>query len=129
VRSRDKSRGYVTLEAAERYVNMLGRFTTYVADPPLIEGLTNDPDDDYLPSLARTAGADNVVTGNTKDMPPDAAARPPIVTPARLLDLLADVAPAAPSARSRQRSAALASWRVRRRRDPHGRGPGHGRAI
>jgi putative PIN family toxin of toxin-antitoxin system len=74
---RDKFRSYLMLEAAERYVTLLGRFTTYDADPPLVEGLTNDPDDDYLPTLARAACADNVVTGNTKDMPPDPGARPP----------------------------------------------------
>jgi predicted nucleic acid-binding protein len=126
---RDKFRSSFTREVAERYLDLLGRFTVYVADPPLIEGLTSDRNDDYLPSLGRAVGADNVVSGNTKHMQPDPSAHPPIVTPAQLLDLLADVAPAASSARSRQRSAALAAWRVRRQRDVHRRGPGQERTV
>jgi hypothetical protein len=51
------------------------------------------------------------------------------MTPAQLVDLLAEVAPAARTARSRQRSAALAAWRSRRQWDPHLRGQGQGRTI
>lgn len=65
----------------------------------------------------------------TKYMEPDPSAHPPVVTPTRLLAHLGDVAPAASSARSRQRSPALAAWRVRRQRDVHTRVPGQGRTV
>ncbi|MBO0689778.1 MAG: putative toxin-antitoxin system toxin component, PIN family [Candidatus Dormibacteraeota bacterium] len=126
---RDKFRSAFSGEVAERYLDLLRRFTTSVADPPLIEGLTSDRNDDYLPSLGRAVGADIVVSGNTKHMRPGPSAHPPIATPAQLLNLLADVAPAAPSARTRRRSAALAAWRVRRQRDVHRRGPGQERTV
>ena len=56
-------------------------------DPPAQPGLTPDPGDDYLVSLARATGADFLVSGDAHLTGlPDAD--PPVLTPRRFDDLL-----------------------------------------
>ena len=65
----------------------LRSFGVSVTDPRPQAGLTPDPGDDYLVSLARAARADCLVSGDrhlTELVDPD----PPVLTPRRFLDLL-----------------------------------------
>jgi putative PIN family toxin of toxin-antitoxin system len=58
-----------------------------VDDPPAQTGLTPDPGDDYLVSLARAAGADFLVSGDAHLTGlPDA--EPPVLTPRQFDELL-----------------------------------------
>jgi putative PIN family toxin of toxin-antitoxin system len=57
-------------------------------DPPAQAGLTPDPGDDYLVSLARAATADFLVSGD-KHLTALADPRPPVLTPREFEDLLA----------------------------------------
>ena len=56
-------------------------------DPPAQRGLTPDPGDDYLVSLARAAGADYLVSGDAH-LIGLAGAEPPMLTPREFEDLL-----------------------------------------
>ncbi len=49
-------------------------------DPPPVPGLTDDPDDDYLVALARTADADCIVSGDAH-LTELENPRPPVMTP------------------------------------------------
>jgi putative PIN family toxin of toxin-antitoxin system len=51
-----------------------------IADPPPQPGLTPDPGDDYLVSLARAAGADQIVSGD-RHLLGLRDPRPPVITP------------------------------------------------
>jgi putative PIN family toxin of toxin-antitoxin system len=80
VLARDKFRTYATRQEAEAYVALFHKVATLVQDPPPVPGLTSDPGDDYLVSLARAVGADVLVSGDKHllDMrDPD----PEVVTP------------------------------------------------
>jgi putative PIN family toxin of toxin-antitoxin system len=84
---RSKFRAYVSEEDASEYVAVLRKAATVVPDPEPEAGLTPDPGDDYLVALAREARADYLVSGDPH-LTTLKNARPPIVTPRRLLDLL-----------------------------------------
>lgn len=58
-----------------------------VVDPPVQPGLSPDPDDDYLVSLARAAAADYLVSGDS-DLIGLVDAKPPVLTPRQFLDRL-----------------------------------------
>ena len=87
VLDRPKFRRWVAEIDCLRFVSGLAKSATIVADPPSPAGLSPDPDDDYLIALARTAGADYLVSGDrhlTELVDPT----PPILTPRGLLDIL-----------------------------------------
>jgi putative PIN family toxin of toxin-antitoxin system len=56
-----------------------------VADPPSQPGLTADPDDDYLVALARTTGADYIVSGDVHLLELQDP-RPPVLPPRAFLE-------------------------------------------
>jgi len=58
-----------------------------VDDPPAQPGLSPDPDDDYLITLARAANADYLISGDRHLLDLDDP-EPPVLTPRQLLDLL-----------------------------------------
>ena len=58
-----------------------------IKDPPEVSGLTPDPGDDYLVSLARAAGVDCLVSGDPH-LTGLADPRPPVLTPRAFLDRL-----------------------------------------
>ncbi len=57
---------------------------TMLPDPPAEPGLTPDPQDDYLLTLARTAHADCIVSGDTH-LTELEHAKPPVLTPRAFL--------------------------------------------
>jgi uncharacterized protein len=86
---RRKFRSYVTEDEAQQYVAALAKDGLVMSDPvPSVEPLTEDPADDYLVSLARTAGADALVSGDAHLTGLDAP-EPPVLTPRQFLELLA----------------------------------------
>ncbi len=87
VLKRDKFRRYLSLEEAEEYVALFQRFALVAPDPPPEPGLTPDPGDDYLVSLARAAGAQFLVSGDAHLTGLDDP-RPPVLTPRDFLTLL-----------------------------------------
>ena len=65
VLGRDKFRRYITEAEADAYVELIRREGVVRADPPPSpEPMSADPDDEYLIDLARSAGADALVTGD-----------------------------------------------------------------
>ncbi len=87
VLTRERFRRYCTLDEASEYVEGLARLAITVSDPPAERGMTRDPDDDYLVTLARVAGADALVSGDRDLL--DAAIEPRAVTPAAFVARLA----------------------------------------
>jgi putative PIN family toxin of toxin-antitoxin system len=86
---RRKFRSYVTEDEAQQYVAALAKDGLVMSDPvPSVEPLTEDPADDYLVSLARTAGANALVSGDAHLTGLDAP-EPPVLTPRQFLELLA----------------------------------------
>jgi uncharacterized protein len=62
---RQKFRRYVTEAEADSYVEFLRQESILVADPePPLEPLSVDPDDEYLITLARSARAEALVSGD-----------------------------------------------------------------
>jgi len=62
---RDKFRPYVSLDEAEEFVELIRRESTSMEDPgPPAVPLSEDPGDEYLIQLARTARADALVSGD-----------------------------------------------------------------
>lgn len=84
---RDKFRSQVTTAQARAYVDLFERFAVVAPDPPAERGLTPDPGDDYLVSLARSARADFLVSGDPhlSRLP---TPQPPVLAPKAFLDLL-----------------------------------------
>ncbi len=84
---RRKFRGYVSEHEVGQYVAALAQEGLAVSDPaPPTTPLTEDPDDDYLVSLAHAAGADAIVSGDahlTK-----LVLEPPVLTPTQFLERL-----------------------------------------
>jgi putative PIN family toxin of toxin-antitoxin system len=87
VLARPKFRKYVSGEEASAFVETLRREAAASPDPPPQPGLTPDPGDDYLVALARAAGADYLVSGDSH-LTGLADPRPPVLTPRAFLDLL-----------------------------------------
>jgi putative PIN family toxin of toxin-antitoxin system len=84
---RPKFRRYLSEKQAEVFVAQLAKHAEMAADPEVAAGLTRDPDDDYLVALARTAGADVLVSGDT-DLTSLKDPEPPILTPRAFLTML-----------------------------------------
>ena len=87
VLARPKFRRWVSEEAVVEYVEGLTDAALLTEDPPAEAGLSPDPDDDYLITLARTAGADYLVSGD-HHLTGLADPVPPILTPCEFLDRL-----------------------------------------
>lgn len=87
VLARPRFRRWVSIEVAAEFSDGLADDAVIVDDPPAQPGLSPDPDDDYLITLARATAADYLVSGDRHllDLPdPD----PPVLTPRQFLDLL-----------------------------------------
>jgi uncharacterized protein len=87
VLARSKFRRWVAESDCLQFVAVLAQSATVVGDPPAPAGLSPDPDDDYLIALARTAGADYLVSGDrhlTELVDPS----PPILAPREFVDTL-----------------------------------------
>jgi uncharacterized protein len=64
VLARPKFRRWVSEETVADYIEGLTDAALLIADPPAETGFSADPDDDYLITLARSAGADDLVSGD-----------------------------------------------------------------
>jgi putative PIN family toxin of toxin-antitoxin system len=87
VLARPKFRRWISAAVAREFVDGLADDALIVDDPPALEGVSPDPDDDYLIALAHAAGADYLVSGDRHLLDledPD----PPVLTPRQFLDLL-----------------------------------------
>jgi len=85
---RDRLGRFISRQEASEFVDYLRRTADLRSDPRLVIGLVpEDPDDDYLVALAREAGVDYLVSGDDHlvRLP---SPRPPVVTPAQLVDRL-----------------------------------------
>lgn len=87
VLSRPKFRKYATEEEAASFVETLRNEATLSPDPPPEHGLTPDPGDDYLVSLARAAGATYLISGDPH-LTNLSAPWPSVLTPRAFLNLL-----------------------------------------
>ncbi len=64
VLSRRKFRRYLSEDEAAKYVERFRERATMLPDPESIPRATPDPKDDYLVALARSVGADFLVSGD-----------------------------------------------------------------
>jgi putative PIN family toxin of toxin-antitoxin system len=87
VLSRPKLRRYIDERAAREYVERIRRLATIVDDPPGQAGVTRDPKDDYLVSLARSQRVDGLVSGD-RDLLEASISTPAVWTPRELADRL-----------------------------------------
>jgi putative PIN family toxin of toxin-antitoxin system len=88
VLQRPRFRRYVTEFEARSFVSALRGQAVIVDDPEHIEaGLTPDPGDDYLVALARSAGADVIVSGDAH-LTQLTGRRPRVLTPRDFMRLL-----------------------------------------
>lgn len=85
---RPKFRRYIDERAAREFVERVRRLATIVDDPPGQPGVTRDPKDDYLVSLARSQRVDGLVSGD-RDLLEAGLSAPAVWTPRRLADELA----------------------------------------
>ncbi len=72
---------------AQRLLAAIRREAVILADPPLLQGVTPDPKDDYLVSLARAARADLIVSGD-QHLTRLPGAEPRVLTTRAFVDLL-----------------------------------------
>jgi putative PIN family toxin of toxin-antitoxin system len=84
---RNKFRPSVSREEVLAYVELFERFSAVTLDPSTERGVTPDPDDDYLVSLARSAQADFLVSGDSH-LTRLRNLRPPVLNPKAFLDLV-----------------------------------------
>ena len=87
VLARAKFRRWVRTETAAEFIDGLEDAALLVSDPPAQAGVSPDPDDDYLIALARSSGADHLVSGDSH-LTSLAEANPPVLTPREFLDRL-----------------------------------------
>ena len=85
---RPKFRDLVTPDEVAEFVDVIRRGAITVENPVIAEGVTRDPGDDYLVALAQAANVDHLVSG-VKDLTSLATVSPPVLSPAKFLDLLA----------------------------------------
>jgi putative PIN family toxin of toxin-antitoxin system len=79
--TRPRLRKWISLETASLFVDTIGTLVDLVDDPVGIDAETRDPDDDYLIALARSNGAEFIVSGD-KDLLQWETQQPPVITPA-----------------------------------------------
>ena len=84
---RPKFRKWLTIAETDGYLAFLRANAAIVDDPPAETGHTPDPDDDYLVTLARSARADLLVSGDS-DLVELPNPKPPVLTPRALIELL-----------------------------------------
>lgn len=84
---RPKFRRYLSEEEALRFVAAVASATELCPDPMVQSGVTPDPDDDYLVSLAQAAGADFLISGDPHLLALGAI-QPPVLNPRDFLDRL-----------------------------------------
>jgi uncharacterized protein len=87
VLERSKFRRWLTVQEAHAFVDGLRAGATLMDDPPPQHHGLRDPDDSYLLTLARSANADYLVSGD-RDLTSLRKPKPPIITP---VDFLARV--------------------------------------
>jgi putative PIN family toxin of toxin-antitoxin system len=90
VLARPRLRRWVSDSAAAEYVTGLTDAALLIDDPSAQPGLSPDPDDDYLITLARAAGADYLVSGD-HHLTGLAHPTPPILTPRQFRDRLTEI--------------------------------------
>lgn len=89
VMTRPKFRRWVSAATTAEYIDGLTDAAVIIDDPPAQPGLSPDPDDDYLLTLALAASADYLVSGDrhlTGLVDPPL----PVLTPRQLRDRLTD---------------------------------------
>ncbi len=86
---RPKFRRWLTVEEARAFVGTLRAGATLVDDPPAQYHGLRDPDDGYLLTLARSAEADYLVSGDG-DLTSLHNPQPPVIMPADFLASLDD---------------------------------------
>ncbi len=84
---RPRFRNYLSEAEAHAYVRRLRALATFFPDPPPQPGLTRDPKDDYLLALARAAGADYLLSGDS-DLLDLSIQRPPVITASAFASVL-----------------------------------------
>lgn len=87
VLARPKFRRFISTAIAVAFIDGLATGAIIVADPPEPPSVSRDPDDDYLIALARSTGADYIVSGD-RDLLGLTGPDPPVLTPRQFLDLL-----------------------------------------
>ncbi|MDQ3451664.1 MAG: putative toxin-antitoxin system toxin component, PIN family [Actinomycetota bacterium] len=85
---RPKFRTYVTVDEADRAVELLSRSAEHRDDPAEVPGRCRDPKDDYLIALALDANAAGLVSGD-RDLTTLVIDELAVLTPRGLLDRLA----------------------------------------
>ena len=85
---RPRLRRWIDQSTAEDFLATVEAFATLVPDPDNVESVTRDPDDDYLVALARTHGADHIISGD-KDLLEWASQDRFVLSPSAFADLLA----------------------------------------
>lgn len=78
---RPRLRKWISIEAADLYVETLATVADVHSDPAMGPALTRDPDDDYVINLARLHGVDFVVSGDADLLEWDGQ-DPPVIPPA-----------------------------------------------
>ena len=89
VLARPRFRRWVSASTVAEYVQGLIDAATIIDDPPVVPGLSPDPDDDYLIVLARFAGADYLVSGD-RHLTGITDPTPPVLTPREFRDRLTE---------------------------------------
>jgi putative PIN family toxin of toxin-antitoxin system len=84
VLERPKFRRWLTVEEARAFVQMLHVSATVLNDPPQQHHDLRDPDDSYLVTLARSAKADYLISGDG-DLTSLQSPQPPVMKPADFL--------------------------------------------
>lgn len=84
VLERHKFRRWLAVEEARAFVRTVRTSATLIDDPPQQHHGLRDPDDSYLLTLARSAKADYLISGDG-DLTSLSDPQPPIVTPADFL--------------------------------------------
>jgi putative PIN family toxin of toxin-antitoxin system len=84
---RPKFRDLVTRDEVDEFIDVIRRGAITLENPVIPEAVTRDPGDDYLIALAQAAHVDHLVSGN-KDLTSLTTASPPVLSPAKFLDLL-----------------------------------------
>lgn len=86
---REKFRRYVTPEEVDEYLELVGLESTLIDDAdPTPEPLGDDPDDEYLIALARSARCVALVSGDAHLT--DLRDRIPVLTPREFLETIRD---------------------------------------
>lgn len=89
VLARPRFRRWVSAGTVAEYVKGLTDAATIIDDPPVVPGLSPDPDDDYLIALARIAEADYLVSGD-RHLTAISDPIPPVLTPREFRDRLTE---------------------------------------